>query len=221
MSVSPWSYSRIKSFEQCPKQFYHLKIARDYKEPYTDAMRYGTEAHAVAEDFINDDKPIPNKFNFMKPVLEALKARDGEKHCEMKMGLTRGLEPCSFSSKQVWWRGIVDLVIINGEKAWIVDYKTSRSAKYADKGQLELMALATFKYFPKIKTINAGLLFVISNNFIKETYTDDMIPALWKKWLDSYERMEVAHSNNVWNAHPSGLCKRHCVVLECIHNGSN
>ena len=61
----------------------------------------------------------------------------------------------------------------------------------------------------------------LANNFIKQTYTDDMIPALWKKWLDNYERMKVAHSNNVWNAHPSGLCKRHCVVLECIHNGSN
>ena len=105
--------------------------------------------------------------------------------------------------------------------AWIIDYKTSKSAKYADKGQLELMALATFKYFPKIKKINAGLLFVVSNNFIKQTYTDDMIPALWKKWLSNYSRMEIAHSNNVWNAHPSGLCKRHCVVLECIHNGSN
>jgi len=157
----------------------------------------------------------------MKPVLEALKARDGEKHCEMRLGLTQDLEPCDFTSKHVWWRGIVDLVIINGDMAWIIDYKTSKSAKYADKGQLELMALATFKYFPKIKKINAGLLFVVSNNFIKQTYTDDMIPALWKKWLSNYSRMEIAHSNNVWNAHPSGLCKRHCVVLECIHNGSN
>ena len=49
MSVAPWSYSRIKAFEQCPKQFYHMKIAKDYKEPYTEAMRYGTELHAVAE----------------------------------------------------------------------------------------------------------------------------------------------------------------------------
>ena len=221
MSISPWSFSRIKSFEQCPKQFYHLKVAKDYVESETEAMRYGTEAHLVAEEFIGSDKPIPKKFNYMKPVLEALKARDGEKHCEMKLGLTRALEPCDFMSEHVWWRGIVDLVIINGDMAWIVDYKTSKSAKYADKGQLELMALATFKYFPKIKKINAGLLFVVSNNFIKQTYTDDMIPALWKKWLSNYSRMEIAHSNNVWNAHPSGLCKRHCVVLECIHNGSN
>ena len=24
---------------------------------------------------------------------------------------------------------------------------------------------------------------------------------------------------DVWNPRPSGLCKKHCVVLECPHNG--
>ena len=38
---------------------------------------------------------------------------------------------------------------------------------------------------------------------------------------EKYKRMETAHEKDVWNAHPSGLCRRHCVVLECIHNGSN
>ena len=52
----------MKAFEQCPKQFYHMKIAKDYKEPHTEAMRYGTELHAVAEDFISDGTPIPDKF---------------------------------------------------------------------------------------------------------------------------------------------------------------
>jgi len=56
VSISPWSFSRIKSFEQCPKQFYHLKIAKDYVESETEAMRYGTEAHLVAEEFIGSDK---------------------------------------------------------------------------------------------------------------------------------------------------------------------
>ena len=34
-----------------------MKIAKDYKEPHTEAMRYGTELHAVAEDFIRDGTP--------------------------------------------------------------------------------------------------------------------------------------------------------------------
>ena len=221
MSIAPWSFSRIKSFEQCPKQFYHMKIAKDYSEPQTDAMQYGTEAHLVAEEYIRDGKPVPAKFAYMKDVLEALNRRRGNKTTEIKMGLTVDLEPCKFRAKDVWWRGIADLVITDGSTAWIVDYKTGKSAKYADKGQLELMALATFKFFPDIKSINAALVFTKAKKFIKHKYTDDMIDSLWDKWLSKFKRMEVAYETDTWNAHPSGLCKRHCAVLECVYNGSN
>ena len=221
MSVAPWSFSRLKSFEQCPKQFYHMKIAKDYSEPETDAMRYGTEAHLAAEEFIRDGKPVPVKFAYMKDVLEALNRRRGNKITEIKMGLTQELEPCGFMSKDVWWRGIADLVITDGSTAWIVDYKTGKSAKYADKGQLELMALATFKYFPNVKNINAALIFTKAKKFVKHKYTDDMIDSLWDKWLSKFRRMEVAYETDTWNAHPSGLCKRHCAVIECVYNGSN
>ena len=148
MSIAPWSFSKIKAFEQCPKQFYHMKIAKDYTEPQTDAMRYGTEAHLVAEEYIKDGKPVPSKFSYMEGALESLNKRRGKKLTEIKMGLTRELEPCGFRDKNVWWRGIADLVIVDDSKAWVVDYKTGKSSAYADKGQLELMALATFKYFP-------------------------------------------------------------------------
>ena len=221
MSVAPWSFSRLKSFEQCPKQFYHMKIAKDYTEGETEAMRYGTEAHLVAEEFIRDGKPVPVKFAYMKDVLEALNRRRGNKITEIKMGLTQELEPCGFRAKDVWWRGIADLVITDGSTAWIVDYKTGKSAKYADKGQLELMALATFKFFPDIKSINAALVFTKAKKFIKHKYTDDMIDSLWDKWLSKFKRMEVAYETDTWNAHPSGLCKRHCAVVECVYNGSN
>jgi CRISPR/Cas system-associated exonuclease Cas4 (RecB family) len=221
VSVAPWSFSRLKSFEQCPKQFYHMKIAKDYTEAETDAMRYGTEAHLAAEEFIRDGKPVPVKFAYMKDVLEALNRRRGNKITEIKMGLTQELEPCGFMSKDVWWRGIADLVITDGSTAWIVDYKTGKSAKYADKGQLELMALATFKYFPNVKNINAALIFTKAKKFVKHKYTDDMIDSLWDKWLSKFRRMEVAYETDTWNAHPSGLCKRHCAVIECVYNGSN
>ena len=198
-----------------------MKIAKDYTEGETEAMRYGTEAHLVAEEFIRDGKPVPVKFAYMKDVLEALNRRRGNKITEIKMGLTQELEPCGFRAKDVWWRGIADLVITDGSTAWIVDYKTGKSAKYADKGQLELMALATFKFFPDIKSINAALIFTKAKKFIKHKYTDDMIDSLWDKWLSKFKRMEVAYETDTWNAHPSGLCKRHCAVVECVYNGSN
>jgi len=103
----------------------------------------------------------------------------------------------------------------------VLDYKTGRSAKYADTGQLELMALAVFKHFPHVKKVKAGLLFVVANAFIKDSYGADDQDRLWLKWLREYNRMKSAYTHDVWNPKPSGLCKKHCLVLDCAHNGRN
>ena len=221
--ISPWSFSRIKSFEQCPKKFYHLKIAKDYSESETEAMLYGTVAHEAAELYIRDGKPLPEAFKYMEPTLKVLSEMQGEKLCEYEMGLTENLEPCGFKDENVWFRGIADLVILDREnkKAKVIDYKTGKSAKYAGKGQLELMALALFKHFPEIEIVKAGLLFTVANKFITDTYYKEHEQKLWRKWLSDYGQMEAAFKNDVWNAHPSGLCRRHCVVTECPHNGRN
>jgi hypothetical protein len=211
--VPAWSFSRIKAFDTCPKQFYHTSVLKQFPYVETDAMRYGTEFHKAAEDFIRDGTPVPERFAFSQPVLDSLAAKPGKKLCEYKFGLTAALEPCDFFAGDVWFRGIVDLIIIDGDVATIVDYKTGKSAKYAERGQLELMALAMFKHL--------GLVFVIANEVVKAKYDIEGESALWKKWLTEYAKMEKAFEVDVWNPRPSGLCKRHCPVQECVHNGAN
>lgn len=122
---APWSFSRIKAFEQCPKQFYHMKVAKTYTEPETEAMRYGTEFHEAAEVYVRDDVPLPGRFAFAKPALDALLRIPGEKLCEYEMGLTEDLEPCGFKDENVWYRGIADLLIVDLDKkeARVLDYK--------------------------------------------------------------------------------------------------
>lgn len=223
MKSPTWSFSGIKAFEQCPKKYYHLKVVRDYKEPSTEAMLYGTQFHTAAEEYVRDNKLLPKYFEYAKPVLDTLNKMQGEKYCEYEMGLTENLEPCGFKDEDMWWRGIIDLAVINHEtgEARIIDYKTGKSARYADTGQLELMALATFKHFPQVTKIRAALIFVVCNEFIKASYTVDNTPELWEKWLRKYGALKSAYSSNVWNPHPSGLCRKHCVVTECHHNGRN
>jgi len=221
--AAPWSFSRIKAFEQCPKQFYHEKVLKQYPFVQTDAIIYGNEFHKACENYIGKNEPLPNKFLYVKEVLDNLNSRRGIKLCEKKLGVTANLEPCDFYSKDVWFRGIADLLIIDvvGNMAWVVDYKTGKSAKYADKGQLELMALSVFAHYPDIEKVNAGLVFVVANKLVKETYEIVDRANLWEKWTSNYATMEKAFEADVWNPRPSGLCRRHCPVTECPHNGSN
>lgn len=221
--AAPWSFSRIKAFHQCPKQFHAEKVLKLYPFEETVATIYGTQFHEAAEVYIRDGTPLPERFSYAKPSLDVLNGKKGDKLCEYKMGLTADLEPCAFDADDVWFRGIADLLIIDEENelAWVIDYKTGRNPKWADKGQLELMALATFKHFPKIKKVKGGLLFVVANELVRDTYTINDEPRLWEKWLSSYNQMEQAFAKDVWNPNPSGLCRKHCPVLECPHNGQS
>jgi hypothetical protein len=220
--IPAWSYSSIKTFDQCPKKYHHLRILKDYKDEDSTATIYGTELHTAAEEFIRDGTPIPPKFSFIAPTLEALNRIEGEKHCEIKLGIAKRdgkFVPCEFFAKDVWWRGIADLLIINEEKqtAYLVDYKTSKNAKYADTKQLDLLAGAIFTHYPKVMEIKSALLFVVSNEIVKKKHEFMMRLSYLNSMEPELTRLEAAIKTNVWNPVSSPLCK-FCPVSSCAHN---
>ena len=219
-----WSYSSLKLFEQCPRKYYHLRVAKDFKEDdNAEHLMYGKRFHEAAEHYIRDGTPLPEYFAFVKNALDNLNQIPGEKLCEYPMGITEDLQPCAFDAPNVWFRGIADLLILNREtgEARVVDYKTGKSAKYADPDQLELMSLCVFKHFPEIKRVKSGLLFVIANSLVKSKCDATQENVLWEKWTNRHQRLKIAMDNDVWNPRPSGLCRKHCVVTSCPHNGRN
>ena len=57
-----WSYSSLKEFTNCPKQYYHLKVKQDYVKKATEQMLYGTEVHKALEDYVRDGTPLPRNY---------------------------------------------------------------------------------------------------------------------------------------------------------------
>jgi len=214
-----WSYSSLTLFQQCPRKYFHLRVLKDVVEPESPAMLYGTQVHEAAELYVRDGTKIPEKFAFIKPVLDTLIATPGTKLCEYKMGLTKDKEPCDFFAEDVWFRGVADLLILNGSTAYVVDYKTGKSAQYADKKQLELMALAVFKHFPVIERVKAGLVFLVSEEFVREQYNVDIQDERWAMWDSEIKRIEDAMENDTWNPKQNFTCKKFCLIEHCEHNG--
>lgn len=214
-----WSFSSLKTFQQCPKKYYHTKVAKDVVEPDTQATLYGKSAHTVAEEFIRDGKPIPAQFAYLQPTLEVLNAIPGEKHCEFKMGLREDLTACDFFDPDVWWRGVADLLVVNNDTgvAHSVDYKTSKSARYADTKQLDLVALGIFAHFPNIVRVKSALVFVVSKEFVKAEHHAAMAEKYIEKPRQDVARLEAALDNGVWNPVQGPLC-RFCSVKQCEYN---
>ena len=212
-----WSYSSLGLFQQCPRKYYRLRVAKDIVEPETEHLLYGKMVHEAAEKYIRDGEPVPEKFSSITPVLDVLKGIPGHKHCEYKMGLTEQLEPCGFFDKDVWWRGIGDLVIVNGTLAFSIDYKTSKNAKYADMKQLDVLAAALFTHFPQVEKIKSGLVFVISGEFVHKEHTRELRDSYFASFDEGLDRLAAAQETGVWNANTGPLC-RFCPVVSCEHN---
>ena len=219
--MSAWSYSSLSLFKQCPRKYYRLKVVRDIVEPDAEHLIYGKEVHKAAEEYGRDGVPIPAKYGFIKPHVDALMQIDGEKYFEFEMGLTKDKQACGFNDKSAWWRGIADFMVMAAESSngFIVDYKTGKSARFADISQLEILSLAAFAHFPHITKIKGALMFVVSEEFLSVDIKREDIPQLWTKWNEPTTRLEKAFESEVWNPSPNFSCRKWCPVIDCEHNG--
>lgn len=219
-----WSYSGITLFDQCPKKYYHLRVAKDITEPASTAMMYGTDVHEAAELFIRDGLALPEKYSYLKPLLDKLNTYPGQKHCELEMGLKRvdgRLLPCAFNDPDVWYRGIADLVIIDpdGKTARIIDYKTGKSSRYADTKQLALMAACVFLHFPNVGHVKAALLFVVAGDLIKARYDAPNGMHIFTELNEKLTLREAAYESEIFNPKKNFTCRAYCPVVICPHNG--
>jgi hypothetical protein len=223
MTESPikWSFSSLKLFDTCPKKYFEIRIAKNFEDTPGEHALYGTALHLAAEEYIRDGKELPKGFLFIKPQLDTLLKIPGEKLTEYEMALKPDLTPCDFGDPDYFCRGIADLVILDREKgkAFIVDYKSGKSARYADPDQLALMAFMLFRHFPEIENIRAGLLFNVANEFIQVQYFRHELRELPNRFKDSLAKLSNAMRYGVFNEKPNGLCRNFCVVTSCVHNG--
>ena len=218
MNKVVWSHSALKDYEGCPRRYYETKVLKKYPFTDTQATLYGKELHTAAELYIRDGKPLPPEFEFLKPTLDALNAKPGRKLCEYKMGVRADLTPCGFMDKDVWCRGIADLLIINDDNltARVVDYKSGNN-KYPDREQLRLMALMVFAHFPHIRRVSGALLFVVKEDMAKASFMVGEAEEYWWDYRERVARIEQAHETGVWNPKQSPLCGW-CPCKDCEFN---
>ena len=211
-----WSYSGLKDYSNCPKQYHEVKVLKRFSKKPTQQMLYGTQVHTALENYVKDGSPLAKNYERYKKQLDPLREMDGIKYPEHRMASTYDKEPCTFGAKNYWARGIADLLVVDDDQGFIVDYKTG-SNKYPDPKQLQLMALMAFAHFPELQHIKAGLLFVAHEHFVTSEYTREKIDEYWQDFYWELERMRLSYENGSWQANPTPLCGW-CPVHTCEYH---
>ena len=214
------SYSSVKDFEGCPRRFHTVRILKQFKSKDTEATLYGTAVHKALEDYVQDGLAIPAKFAQFQKFAEPLANMEGIVYCEREMAITSDFRPAEFFGDDAWFRGVPDYLLVDEAKqtAFVVDYKTGKSSRYADKGQLELMAAMTFVHHPEVQVVKGALLFLVVGDIIKAKYTRAELPEILSKWAGRADGINAAMTHGVWNPRASALC-RFCPVESCENHG--
>lgn len=209
-----WTYSQLDSFETCPKKFFHLKVARDVVEPPTEHQEWGTQVHTAFENAVNSGQALPEKMRQWQPLADKLCALPGKKYTEHRFAIDKAFAPTDWSN--AWSRGIADLLVVHGDRAAVLDYKTG---KRKPSEQLLLYAAYAYHHFPAIKHVRVGYVWLKDRRVDWQSTAREDLPATWQLLLPRVRKLESAYERASWPARPSGLCRAWCPVVACDFNG--
>lgn len=153
------SYTSIKMFHQCAAKYKALVIDKSVPFTTTTEQQKGIDVHAALEKAVKDGTELLSEFKQYQPVVDYLQRLSGKTLCEKKLGIKTDLSPCGFFDEEVWYRGTLDVLNIDGQRARIFDYKHGNDA-YQDNDQLKENAILVFQNYPEIDTIQAVFIYL-------------------------------------------------------------
>ena len=209
--VMPLSFSRLSTFEQCPAQFDYLYVSKRVKNSSNDASEYGNRVHEVLEqkgkgELDEAALSVEGKQTLEKwgGVVNKIMARNGDKLFEYQMAVNADLQPVEWFSSDVWVRSIADVLVVDGDTAYCLDYKTGKVKE--NPTQLQLFAAMVFWHFPEVTKVKTSFLWLKFNEVTNATYERRFLDSLWRALSPRFHKVQEVIDLGVFKAKPSGLC---------------
>lgn len=213
-----WSYSKLKNFDTCPRRHLEIDVDKRFKDEESDTLKWGNEVHKHMAARLGEKKePLPFAFKNFEGLAQRLEAAPGIMRVEQQLAIDENFTPCEWFSKRAWFRAIADVLVINDIVALGVDYKTGKILE--DYQQLGLLSACVFAHYPKVMAIRTEAWWLRDDAITRQDFKRKDMPEFWRGIWPRYEQLKQAHETRHFPARPSGLCRQHCPVSSCEHNG--
>lgn len=214
-----WSYTALKNFETCPRRYYSYNVAKDVKEPESEALIKGKRIHEAFDARVAKGVPLPPGMTMHEGLLARLARAKGEIRTEQRLALGSDLSPSKFFGRTAWFRAVLDYTNVNeaGDRIVVIDYKTGKPSE--DMTQLQLAAVTVFAHHTRARRVSVALAFVAYDQIERATFTREDTTEIWSDVLPRVRRMVDARQSQNYPPKPGGLCKRWCAVTSCPFHG--
>lgn len=207
------SYSSIKLFENCPLRYYRQRVTKEVEDAGSEYTKYGERVHALLEARLKGAGIAQDVIKY-EPLCKSVEklAEHGELFVEKELVLTENLTPTGWWEPDAWLRSKLDVLVVVGDKAVVMDWKTGK--RNPDQFQMRLFAAQVFRHFPEVAQVKTSLIWLKTLEMDTEQYDRQGANTLWADVLRRIRRVHDAYENANWPARPSGLC-RYC---PCRHD---
>lgn len=212
-----WSFSRLKNYETCPKRHHEVDILKTFKDKGGEALEWGTQVHEGFAKSLSEGTPLPAELTAYQHWVDRVKDGPGDLYVEQKYAITKDFAKTSWFAPDAWYRGIGDVVRIDGPVGLVLDWKTGKIT--VDSVQLLLMAQCIFSHFPTVQKVRSEFVWLKDDCSTPEVYTKQDVADGWYGVLARLEDLERAHLLQSYPPKPGFLCKRYCPVTICAFHG--
>lgn len=206
------TYTLLSAYRNCPHQMMRRYIARD--QPYVESpeMKWGNDVHTALERRVGARQPLPDGMRqwetFAAPFDGLIPA------VEQKLAVTATGHPTGFWDADTWFRGKLDVVLLQGTTAYLADWKTGGS-RYEDPFELETGAMLLHAKNPGLKKIVGNYVW-LKDNRLGQLYDLSNTAATWREVARLMGEIEQRKQTGQFEKRKTGLCGW-CSVNDCEH----
>jgi hypothetical protein len=210
------SYSSIKLYENCPYRYFRQRVLKDVVDEGGEASKYGERIHEYLEHRLKSNKMLPQDVAHYEPLCASVEkiAQDGQLLIEHELVLTNNLTPTGWWDADAWLRSKLDILVLNGTLANVMDWKTGK--RNADQFQMQLFAAQVFKHFPEVDTVKTSLVWLKTMEMDTETYYRGQVNEIWADVMKRIQRIYTSLEHDNWPMKPSGLCRFCPARHDCV-----
>ncbi len=212
MKEFAWSFSALTRYENCPKQYYHISVAKDVKDEGSEFSEEGQIIHAGMHNRICKGKPLPLNYRYLESTAAKFVGLPGESSGELKFAMSRDFAPVQYFDKSVFVRVVVDFLNVRNSTALVVDWKTGRPK--SGFTQLELTAAVLSTHLPEIESFKLAYVWLQDKSVTSTVLPKSGTVRVWNDLLPRVAKIEQALKTGNFPLKKSGLCK-YCPVTSC------
>ena len=203
MRMRPWSYSRLSTWETCPRQFQYYYVEKlEGHRPESPAANRGLLIHDKADKYLRGElKMYPFEFQKVSGHMMLLKAKKVQS--EVKLAVKEDWTPCDYKAEDAYFRAILDVLYVENGICHIQDHKTgevypSHPIQLADYVPIAAAHYPNMEYETRLIYVDKGVV-----TPPKKTASDKLKGI--KIMLDG--RIKNAEDDNIFPTRAGAHCK--------------